>query len=94
MKREAFTVTNLKEERIAGSDLILDRYDGVREDEDPFGDALRPFPLQLLLLLLLLLQGVQSSRLLLLQKLPQLLKLLFDLLFCGLSLVLAHAGTV
>lgn len=40
MKREAFTVTDLKEERIAGSDLILDRYDGVREDEDPFGDAL------------------------------------------------------
>lgn len=80
----------LKEESVIGSNLILNGNDSVREGEDTTGDALGLLLHQLFLLLVLLLQGSQSSCLFLLQKLPQLLKLLFDLLFCGLSLVLAH----
>lgn len=83
-------VPHLEEDSVTGGDLILDGDDGVREGEDGAGDAVR-LPLhQLFLLLVLLLQGGQPSRLLLLQKLPQLLELLSDLLLCGLSLALAH----
>ena len=81
-------VPHLEEESVTGGDLILDGDDSVRGGEDGAGDAVR-LPLhQLLLLLVLLLQGGQPSRLLLLQKLPQLLELLSDLLLCDLSLVL------
>lgn len=61
--------------------------------EDISGDAVGLLLHFLFLLLILLLQGGQSSHLLLLQELTQLLELLFDLLLSGLSLVLAHVET-
>lgn len=61
----------------------------MREGEDAAGDALRLLPHQPFLLLVVLLQGSQSRRLLPLQELPELLKMLFDQLLYGLSLVLA-----
>jgi len=87
--REAFENPYLEEQRVTGRDLILNGDDGVREGEDASGDVLGLLPHQLFLLLVLLQQGSESSSLFLLQKLLQLLKLLLDLLLCGLSLALA-----
>ena len=82
--------SHLKEESIAGRDLVLNGNDGVGEGEDVSGDAVGLPPHQLFLLLVLLLQGGQSRCLLLLQKLTELLKLCLNLLLRGLSLFLAH----
>lgn len=58
------------------------------QGEDVPGDALRLFLHQLFLLLVLLLQGSQPGRLLPLEELTKLLKLLSDLILCGLGLIL------
>lgn len=84
--------THPQEKSITGCNLILDGDDSMRECENVSGDALGLLLHQLFLLPILLLQGGQPCRLLLLEKLPELLKLLSDLLLCGCSLVLEHVG--